>query len=198
MIKKPTIFRDDSEELNEIKKLAGIQIVDIVEEQLKELFEIENPSASTNKKRDEISGDWIYYPWSKTLLHTLSEKEIFSLQTNRNRDIITTAEQKKLAAFTIAIAGLSVGGNIATTLAYNGFSKKIKLADFDNLSTTNLNRARAKLADVGTPKIDIIKKQLYELNPYINITSFDDGINKKNLEVFLLGDYRSNLVFEII
>src|SRR3989344_3552632 len=160
---KPIIFYEgkySKKDIDVFKNKPGAVLFDIYSDQLKELFEIENPHLTdedkfTQKffefKKEKVkksSGDWIYYDWSNTLLHTLTEKENDLLRTNRNKNVITAQEQKKLADFTIAIAGLSVGGNIATTLLYNGFSKSIKIADFDILATTNLNRVRGKLADI--------------------------------------------------
>ncbi|MEK6878501.1 MAG: ThiF family adenylyltransferase [Nanoarchaeota archaeon] len=213
MINKPTIFREgkyNQKDINDFKKKTGFKVIDIYSNQSKELFEVQNPRITDEKelkkkfpefeeeRKKESSGDWIYYEWNNTFLHTLTEKENDSLRTNRNKNIITAEEQKKLANFTVAIAGLSVGGNIATTLAYNGFSKNIKIADFDTLATTNLNRVRGKLSDVGSAKIEIISRQLYELDPYVNIIAFDKGLNKKNISEFLAGIPKTNLVFEII
>lgn len=200
-------------ELQELKKKTRPRVVDIYFDQLRELFEIKNPSRIRHpdfegkflefkkkkmKRGEDLSGDWIYYGWSNILLHTLSEKEIDLLKTNRNKNIITAEEQKNLVNFTIAIAGLSVGGNIATTLLHNGFPKQIKLADSDTLDTTNLNRVRAKLSDIGSRKIDIISRQLYEIDPYIKIVPFANGLSKKNLKSFVAGSPKPKLIFEII
>jgi molybdopterin/thiamine biosynthesis adenylyltransferase len=72
------------------------------------------------------------------------------------------------------------------------------LADFDLLETTNLNRVRGKLADVGRSKLEVISTQMYELDPYVNITTFPDGINGSNLQSFLGGPSKTRLVLEII
>ncbi|MCR4261009.1 MAG: ThiF family adenylyltransferase [Candidatus Colwellbacteria bacterium] len=201
------------EDLLSLKNKVGCRVVDILEAQLAELYEIQNPSVLYSPTPDpgltefiskkligdrELFGDWIFFPCTSVLLHTVSKSENYTLRTSRNKNIITEEEQEKLRDFTISIAGLSVGGNIATTLAYNGFPGNLKLADFDLLETTNLNRIRGKLADVGRPKLDIISQQLYELDPYINITSFSSGIDGSNLQDFLGGESTTKLVFEII
>ncbi len=206
------IFKEGNYNFKDVQRLKDYfkpKVIDIYQKQLKELFEIKNPQSIfkknfkkfikyKNKKDVKISGDWIYYPWSNTLIHTLSEQENYLLRTNRNQNIITAKEQKKLRNFTVAIAGLSVGGNIATTLIYNGFSKNIKLADFDTLSTTNLNRVKASLKDIGRHKIDIIKEQIMEIDPYIKIYSYHEGLNKKNLQDFIENYPRPKLIFEVI
>lgn len=213
---KPTILREGrftNSDLLELKNKKNSNIVDIRKTQLEELYKIHNPStihspefasnlARFMSQRIEIEseqlGDWVFFPWSGVLLHTVSESENHLLRTNRNKNIITSEEQEKLRDFTISIAGMSVGGNIATALAYNGFPRNLKLADFDLLETTNLNRIRGKLADVGKPKLEIIGQQLYELNPYIDITPFSGGIDEKNLQDFLGEKPTTKLVFEII
>ena len=199
MNNQPIILREGSygeEELQKLKDKPEVKIFDIYSQQKEELLSVKkSQNKSSKKKLNLIDGDWVYYPWSNTLLHTISEKDNDFLKTNRNRNIITLEEQEKLSNFTIAVAGLSVGSNIATTLLYNGFAKNIKLADFDALETTNLNRVRAKLSDVGEKKSDILSRQLYEIDPYINITQFSEGLNKENVANFLDG---VKIVFEII
>ncbi|MBM3206289.1 MAG: hypothetical protein FJZ43_01570 [Candidatus Staskawiczbacteria bacterium] len=196
---EPVILREGSygkEEVQKLKDKPEVKVFDIYYQQKEEILSFKKSQNKSSKKTlDLIDGDWVYYPWSNTLLHTISEKDNDFLKTNRNRNIITSEEQEKLSNFTIAVAGLSVGSNIATTLLYNGFTKNIKLADFDALETTNLNRVRAKLSDVGEKKIDILSRQLYEIDPYINITQFSEGLNKENVYNFLDG---AKIVFEII
>lgn len=185
--------------------------VDVFPGQLKELFLIENPqfvaeqkSALSSKefagfaKKKERNFVRIYFPWSNKLVKTVESSDYFKLRTNRNKNIVTAEEQRKLADFTVGIVGLSVGGNIATTLAFSGISQNMKLADFDTLDTTNLNRVRARLSDVGRPKIEIISEQLYDINPFIKIHPFNRGLNKKNLANFVNGSPKPRLIFEII
>ncbi|MBI3337109.1 MAG: ThiF family adenylyltransferase [Candidatus Staskawiczbacteria bacterium] len=215
-LNQPIILKEGEyteKEIINLKDKYQPKIVDIYLQQLKEFFEIKNPQLvakgefskeflkfekEKTQKDQELSGDWIYYSWSNILLHALGEVENDLLRTNRNKNIITVQEQEKLANFTIAIAGLSVGGNIATTLAYNGFSKNIKLADFDRLETSNLNRVKGKLSDVGELKFNIISRQLYEVDPYIRIVNFEKGLNKENVEDFFIKNPKTNLIFEII
>lgn len=197
---EPIILKEgrySAKDVDKLKKKFKPKIVDIYSEQLKELSEIKFKKILKDRDK-ETFGDWIYYPWSNLLLHALSEKEQNILRTNRNKNLITAREQKTLSDFTVAIAGLSVGGNIATALLHNGFPKKIKLADSDILRTTNLNRVRAKLSDVGEKKVDVISRQLYEINPYLKITTFPQGLSKENLKDFIAGNPKPKLMFELI
>jgi len=212
--KKPIILREGKNTKRDLEILVTTNKIwrkrDIYESQLKELFEINNPKLKNSReykskeskflsqrKINNRRGNWIYLPWSGELIHCVNEIEYFQLRTNRNQNLITKKEQEILKNFSVGIAGLSVGGNIATGLSYLGI-ENFKLAEFDTLETTNLNRIRAGLKDIGSPKIEIVAKQIYELNPYANLTTYSEGLTKNNLSNFLKGKIKLNLIFEII
>ena len=185
---------------------------DVYTDQLSEYFEIINPrlkgsadlKSETKKYIDEnisqgfLSGNWIYYPWSKILVHTVVEDQYFQLRTNRNKNLINTEEQDSLYNFNIGVLGLSIGSSMSLSLAYSGISKNMKLADFDILSTTNLNRLKGKIYDVGRPKIEIAAEQIFEINPYQSLELFENGVDADSLGDFLSRGVRPNLVFEAI
>ena len=79
-------------------------------------------------------GRWVYYPWSRRLVHLLGPAEFRELRLDRNRHKITAAEQARLGAATVGIVGLSVGNAIALTLALEGVGGHLRLADFDRSS----------------------------------------------------------------
>lgn len=214
-IQGPIIIKPGSgstQKLAQLKKRNPIvKIIDIFTEQLAELFEIEHANLRSNpgyaralqqfvksKTKQKLSGIWIYFPHNETLLHTLSEKDLFTLRTNRNKNLITEQEQQTLANFTVGIAGLSIGSHIAVNLAYAGMSSTLKIADFDILSTSNLNRVKARLNDIGTTKLDITSRQLYDINPYTKIIAFPQGITNKNLKDFVRGNPKPKLIFDAI
>jgi tRNA A37 threonylcarbamoyladenosine dehydratase len=120
------------------------------------------------------------------------------VRTNRNRNIINEREQKKLAAATIGILGLSIGNGMAVSLAYNGIGGQMKIADFDKLSVSNLNRVRAGLGEIGNHKVDITTQQIYEVNPHAKLTSFSKGVKKQDLDSFLTKTPQVNIVLEAI
>ncbi len=130
---------------------------------------------------------WILYPWRKTALKILAPSEFRELHTNRNKNKITADEQEKLLNLRIGIAGLSTGHAIAHTLAMEGLCGHLKLADFDVLETSNLNRVPASLLDIGLNKAVITARRVAELNPYITIDVFEEGIKKNNIENFVNG-----------
>lgn len=218
ILKEPIILVEDKYSLCDLEEFRKNFLVwrtkDIYKNQLAELFEIQNPSLlntadfeqkkedfikeRTKTEKNRFRGAWIYFPWSGILLHTLLEKDLFALRTNRNKNLITAEEQEKLSKVCIALAGLSVGSNIASCLVYGGIGSDFKLAEFDCLETSNLNRLRARLDQIGERKIDIVSQQIHEVNPYAKNYFFDEGLTEENLEKFVLEDPKPKVIFEVI
>ncbi len=132
-------------------------------------------------------GKWVYYPWSGRLVHLLPPDAFRELRLDRNRLKITAAEQARLARFTVGIVGLSVGNAVANTLALEGAWGHLKMADLDHLSLSNMNRVRASVHDVGLRKTVLIARQIFELDPYMQLSLFDAGLTRENVDEFLLG-----------
>lgn len=130
-------------------------------------------------------GRWIYYPWSRRLVHLLAEPEFRELRTDRNRYKITREEQDRLRRCRIGIAGLSVGQATAATLALEGVGGAFHLADFDTLALSNLNRLRAGVHELGLNKAVLAARQLFEIDPYLEVRLFPHGVEESNLDCFL-------------
>ena len=140
-------------------------------------------------------GRWVFYPWSGRLVHLIGREEFREVRLNRNRNKITFAEQERLLQTTVGIAGLSVGNAIARTLALEG-CVRLKLADFDRLDLSNLNRLQAGVHEIGLNKAVLAARQIYELAPEAEISIFPDGITHDNLEEFLLGSPRVDVLVD--
>jgi tRNA threonylcarbamoyladenosine dehydratase len=191
-----TILKPGEFSQSDVDKLkeGAIEIVDIYESQLSELFKIQNhhlgskgseqQQFGTDNEKSDVYGTWVFYPWNKTLLHCVGKEELFSLRTNRNKNLISAEEQEKLKNAVIGVAGMSVGAGIATALAYSGISETIKIADFDELDTSNLNRLRESLLSVGQKKSTLARRHILELDPFIDVREFSDGINEENIRQF--------------
>jgi len=199
-MKKPVLV----ENLAEFKENEVIDhIVDEYDFILEELFEIRNPWTKFKKeyetefaefKKDflngstmEESGNWFFFPWSKTLVHFLDEETHFEIRTARNQNIITKEEQKKLYNSTVSIAGLSVGSHGALTLSMMGMAKNMRIADPDTISATNLNRIRYDYTLLGRSKAEVAAEYIYQMNPYANLEVYDKGVNEENFDAFLDG-----------
>ncbi|HEY5550137.1 MAG TPA: ThiF family adenylyltransferase [Candidatus Saccharimonadales bacterium] len=199
-LKTPLIFPEGLYSQHDIAKFRSqnpeIEILDIYEEQLTELFEILHPNLdpeSSNEiyqrflktKIGSEKGSWVFYPWSGRLLHILNEANFFALRTNRNQHLITKDEQQKLQEFSVGVLGLSVGGSMAVALAYSAACGELRLSDKDTFSTSNMNRVRVRVGDVGQSKLDVTMRQIYEANPYAKLKGFDEGVSKENIADFI-------------
>lgn len=128
---------------------------------------------------------WAYYPWRRTVVAILGPNGFRALRTDRNRNLITAAEQRRLGTVRIAIAGLSVGHVIAHTLAAEGLCGTLRLADFDHLELSNLNRVPATILDIGLNKAVVTARRIAELDPYLHVEVMTAGVRAESLEEFL-------------
>jgi hypothetical protein len=211
----PHYLREDSysqHDLAELQQKPLWKTVDVYEMQLGELFEIDNPHllrdpeyeslraayiAKEKGETPEVRGDWVYLPWSGTLVHMVKEADYNRLRTNRNQNLISKQEQATLSNFSVGVTGLSVGNSIAVGLAYNGIST-FHLAEFDRLETANLNRLRSGVHLLGESKLDITAQQIYEINPYAALSTWPEGLREADLPAFLGGDQPLGVVFDEI
>lgn len=199
---KPSVIDGNNfkELLSELKtKIPNIVEVDAFSRQLKELFFIKNTKFIGEDKEKiyksnefkkfckdkENDFKYFYYSWNNHLVKCINKDDYFTLKTNRNQDLITNDEQKKLRDYKIAVFGMSVGSNIAFVLTQAGISNKIILADFDELDTTNLNRILAGVHQIGLNKTIVAARRIYEDNPYADVYILPEGISKENLEKLL-------------
>lgn len=188
---KPKIFK---------KKPRGLKInknIEAYKTAAEELFFINYPQFKKNTPECELplkkflfqtppSEIWIFYPKSQTLVHSVTEKDFFNLRTARNKNIISQPEQLKYRSIAIGVAGLSVGSNILKALVISGGPKRIKIADFDTLEISNLNRIQGRLVDIGQNKAHLAAEQVWDIDPFAELKIYDKGLNKKNITEFIL------------
>lgn len=196
MSQKPIILFTGTFTVNDIQALRdnSQKTVDIYQDQLNELFRVKHPDKQGDndslkaflqqQPKGDLAGTWVFYPWSNSLLHIVSKDDLFELRTNRNKNLITTEEQNKLASMTIGVAGMSVGAGIAISAVYSGMSETIKIADFDSIDTSNLNRLRESLLAVGQKKVEVAAQHIYEIDPFVTVEEYSDGLSKENLAAF--------------
>lgn len=143
------------------------------------------PSPDAEILAEEVR--WVYYPWRRAVVAVLGPRGFRALRLDRNRNNITTEEQARLHALTIGVAGLSVGHIIAHTLAAQGLCGAIRLADFDELELSNLNRVPATVFDLGLNKAHVAARRIAELDPYLTVEVCDTGISVDTVDAFLDG-----------
>ncbi|OBJ17001.1 Rv1355c family protein [Mycobacterium colombiense] len=132
-------------------------------------------------------GRWAYYPWRRAVVAVLGPRGYRAVRLDRNRNNITPAEQDRLGALRIGVAGLSVGHVIAHTLAAQGLCGRLRLADFDHLELSNLNRVPATVFDLGVNKACVAARRIAELDPYLPVEVFDAGLTFDTVDAFLDG-----------
>lgn len=88
---------------------------------------------------------------------------------------------KKLKKGKVAIAGLGgLGSNIAIMLARIGVGQLL-LVDFDIVEPSNLNRQCYNVGHLGLPKTLALKKQIEEINPFINVETITTRVTENNV-----------------
>lgn len=200
----PIFFRlSDQEQQQQLRRLLEekpyIRVYDTIDQQLTELVKGFHPERTlsadeiTQLKAEHVGnislqayGVWVYYPWNEKLVHLLDEEEFVRMRTNRNRYKITAEEQALLATKKIGVIGLSVGQSVSLTLSMERGYGELRIADFDELEITNLNRLRSGVHNMGLKKTVIVAREIAEIDPFLKVTCFHEGINANNLERFLL------------
>lgn len=195
---------------NHQRQVSSLLVQDLInhvgddyKEQLKELFAIKNPTLvytpdfenkfKTFLKDSDLKtpipqqGRWVFFPWLSALVHILPEEDFQLVRTARNRYLISPKEQEIFHNGVVGIGGLSVGNSVALAIVLQGGANHIKLADFDNLSLSNINRIRAGVQNLGIPKVQVTARQIYEINPYAKVDIFPQGLNPENIEKFFEG-----------
>jgi hypothetical protein len=178
---------------------------DSVLEQVAELLAVQNPKAkvSVEDARDHVHrhggdafGVWVHYPWLDLLVRTLPKAEFRQLRSARNRYKITPEEQERLLGARVGIVGLSAGYSIAVCMALEGVGGSVRLADFDTVELSNTNRIACGLPGLGTNKAALAARRLYEVDPFLSVEVFDQGIAEDSLDAFLDGGGRLELLVD--
>ena len=211
---KPTFYRlKNPEECHALeillKQNPHIIVCDRIDSQLRDLVKLENPSITLSEdqysmlvieKLDGHSsneyGVWVYYPWRAMVVHMLDEKEFVRVRTIRNAYKITFEEQAILAKKKIGVIGLSVGQSVALTIAIERTAGEIRIADFDHLELSNLNRLRTTVNNIGIKKTTIVAREICEIDPYLKVVCFNEGVNIENINQFLIGGEALDLLIE--
>ncbi len=177
-------------------KALGYEWIDIVDENIRELEEIykyQDEAIIFNLIKNKTV--LVDYPWLRSIVRICPEGYFLELLSSRNRNLISSKEQKTLRKAKISVAGLSVGSNICKIMAMQGVGRDFNIADSDILSSTNLNRVSESILNVGKPKTLLTKRRLLEINPFLNINLFNRGLTIKNITTFIRG---ASVVFDEI
>lgn len=116
--------------------------------------------------------------------HAFAYEHAFS----RNLGWVTAAEQQRLRAACVAIAGMGgVGGVHLMALARLGVGA-FRIADFDSFDVCNFNRQTgALMSTLGRPKVEVMAEMARDLNPELALDAFPNGVSRESVRAFLDG-----------
>jgi molybdopterin/thiamine biosynthesis adenylyltransferase len=188
---------------------SGCTVVDLMPSMINELVLNKFPSVSfdsfdfqsirENLIEEKISrkeGVFVYYPWKNRIFRILDREDFIFLRTCRNFPKISREEQEYLGNRTIGIIGLSVGFSVLMSLAIERAAGYFKIADFDQIELTNLNRIFQPIENIGLNKAIAARRAILEIDPYLKVEIFDNGITKGNIEEFLVGERKLDLLID--
>ncbi|MEM8924335.1 MAG: Rv1355c family protein [Actinomycetota bacterium] len=179
----PELLFDFDHRLDELAR-SGVKLIDHLDLARAELCDL-LPSVG-----DRFHGEpshWVYLPWRGVALHLPGPNAFWRLRTDRNRHKLDEADLEALRRREVGVVGMSVGSSTAHLLAQEGLCGALRLADYDALEITNLNRLSASIAELGVPKVWIAARRIAELDPYLPVTIHDEGVDHTNLDEFLEG-----------
>ena len=199
---RPTRFRCEPAARGRLESFCatrGIEVLDTLHGQLGELARVRHPGADQGEARAgfvrswgpggaaSYEGVWIHFPWSRRVVRVLEADDYFDVITSRNQDKITRAEQLALREKTIGVVGLSVGAEIAVALAQEHLCGRIRVADFDELELSNLNRLGGGIHDLGVNKAWLTARRIAEMDPWLEVEVYPEGLTEANADAFLRG-----------
>src|SRR4029079_8336555 len=106
---RPVFHAAGDPELLALARDPGVVVVDELAAQLEQLARARAPRDGDVVEPIHVDAPWVFYPWSRTLVHVLPEPLHRELRFDRNRYAITPEEQKRLRALADALAGHAGG-----------------------------------------------------------------------------------------
>ncbi|MFE0747838.1 Rv1355c family protein [Gordonia sp. NPDC058843] len=168
----------------ELTAEPSVIVSDITDGTTRALDELKPPAEQS--LRDETPR-YAHFPWRNALVKIPGPRTFRRLRLDRNRHKLTAAEQAAAGDLRIGVVGLSVGHAISLTIALEGLAGELRLADFDELELTNMNRIPATLMDIHDNKAVIAARRIAEIDPYLTTVIHSDGITTENIDEFLDG-----------
>lgn len=141
-------------------------------------------------------GVWVYYPWSRRLIHLLDREDFIFTRLSPNNPKITPEEQAVLQSKKIGVVGLSVGQSISLVSSMERICGELRIADFDVLELANLNRIRAGVHNMGVNKSIMVAREIKEIDPFFTLRVFTEGLTQKNIWDFFHTDGDLDLIVD--
>lgn len=126
--------------------------------------------------------------------------EQFIRQSLRNNvDFLGEDTIEKLSnQFVVVVGAGGVGSWVVNSLVRSG-CRKIRVVDFDQVSLSSLNRhSCAVLNDVGTPKVECLRRHMREIAPWCDIDPINELWTLENGERLTLGNGTPDFIVDCI
>ncbi|MCC2955074.1 ThiF family adenylyltransferase [Massilia sp. IC2-477] len=101
--------------------------------------------------------------------------------TTRNNGYVSSETQAKIRSTRLLIAGCGLGASTAICAARMGFSEFI-LIDGDTVDAHNLNRQFYDFDDIGSPKVQALKKHILRINPEAKVEAVQANLDATNAQ----------------
>ena len=178
---------EDAADKATLDQLRADPVIEFVDHRATQLAELQGLLPRPGPELAAEPGRWAYYPWRRAVVAVLGPRGFRAVRLDRNRNLITADEQSRLGELRIGVGGLSAGHVIAHTIAAQGLCGELRLADFDHLELSNLNRVPATVFDIGLNKAEVAARRIAELDPYLSVEIMDTGLTLDTVEQFLDG-----------
>jgi molybdopterin/thiamine biosynthesis adenylyltransferase len=178
---------EDAADKAVLDQLRDDPVIEFVDQRATQLAELRGLLPPPGPELAAEPCRWAYYPWRRAVVAVLGPRGFRAVRLDRNRNVVTAEEQSRLGELRIGVAGLSVGHVIAHTLAAQGLCGVLRLADFDHLELSNLNRVPATVFDIGLNKAEVAARRIAELDPYLPVEVMDTGLTLDTVDEFLDG-----------
>ncbi len=181
------------QDLDQLRKTVPIwRTTDILESQLAALFDVRHPTSANEpdyvfKKvkflrahgaaQKMVSGNWIYFPWDRHLIHTVNRSQFYELMFRTNPSGVRPSQQKTLLNAKIAIIGLRWGGDMAVALAHSGIGRHFVLADPTFSTNWSISDNLWSHSKLGLFPMEAVCRQLFDINPYLEIDTFETDMD---------------------
>ncbi|CCF58008.1 hypothetical protein KAFR_0D03600 [Kazachstania africana CBS 2517] len=124
---------------------------------------------------------------------------LFREQLARNYAFLGEEGMEKLKQQYIVVVGAGGVGSWVVTMLVRSGCTKIRVIDFDQVSLSSLNRhSCANLKDVGTPKVECLKKHMKEIAPWCDIDAINELWSKERGESLILDGGVPDIVVDCI
>jgi len=176
---------------------SGVSVLDLTDNQIKEWDKNEISLGARNfgnERKICIAGKiyynesvFIHFPWRNSLLVTFDSRVFRSIRYLRNKYKINSKEQESLFNKEVAIVGMSVGMSVLKAMILEGLAGKYRIADFDSIDISNLNRIDSGVYSVGVSKVEVAYQFAMEQDPFLEISIWNCPIDEDNVKQFFEG-----------